>query len=72
LRFFLGRDNIHLSYVQDGQPVAQLPFLPLRILKPVGRLEASTHFGMLPESGTEQEFLERRLWQGLVETQPLE
>ncbi len=57
LRFFLGRDHIHLSYVWDGHPVAQLPFLTLRILQPVGRLEGGTHFGVLPESGTEQEFL---------------
>jgi hypothetical protein len=62
MRFFLGPDDIHLSYVQDGRPVAQLPFLALRILQPVGRLEGSTHFVVLLESGTEQEFLERRLW----------
>ncbi len=52
LRFFLGSDNIHLSYVQDGRPVAQLPFLALRILQPVESLEGSTHFGVQPESGT--------------------
>ncbi len=63
LKFFLGRDNIHLRYLQDGQPVAQLPFLALSILQPIGRLEGGTHFGVLPESGTNQEFLERRLWQ---------
>jgi hypothetical protein len=39
LRFFLGRDNICLRYVRDGPPVAQLPFLALSILQPVGRLE---------------------------------
>ncbi len=62
LRIFLGCDNVRLKYVRDRQPVAQLPFLALRILQPVGRLEGSTHFGALPESSTEQEFLERRLW----------
>ncbi len=62
LRIFLGRDDVHLSYVQDGRPVAQLPFLALIILQPVKRLEGSTHFGVLPESGTLQEFLKRRLW----------
>ncbi len=62
LRFFLGGDNICLSYVQDGRPVAQLPFLALGILQPVRRLEGSAHFGVLPESGTKHKFLERRLW----------
>jgi hypothetical protein len=65
LRFFLGHDDICLRYVWDGFLVAQLPFLALRILQPVGRLEGSTHFCMLPESDTKQEFLERRLWQNL-------
>ncbi len=57
LWFFLGHDDVHLRYVQDGQLVAQLPFLALTILQPVGRLEGGTHFGVLPESGTNQEFL---------------
>ncbi len=61
LRFFLGHDNVHLRYVRDGRPVAQLPFLALSILQPVRRLEGGTHFSVLPESGTKQEFLERRL-----------
>jgi hypothetical protein len=61
LRFFLGRDNVYLRHVQDGRSVAQLPFLPLSIIQPVGSLEGGTHFGVLPESGTKQEFLERRL-----------
>ncbi len=65
LRFLLGRHNIHLSGIQDGQPVAQLPLLTLRILQPAGSLEDSTHFDVLPESGTEQEFLERCLWPNL-------
>ena len=62
LRFLLGRHNIRLSGIRDGRPVAQLPFLALRILQPIGRLEGGTHFGVLPESGTKQEFLGRRLW----------
>ncbi len=61
LRFFLGCDDVYLRHVRDGWPVAQLPFLALRIIQPVGSLEGCTHFGMLPESGTKQEFLERRL-----------
>ncbi len=67
LRFFLGHDDIHFRYVQDGWPVAQLPFFALSILQPIGRLEGGTHFGILPESGTKQEFLERRLWQNSQE-----
>jgi hypothetical protein len=54
LRYFLGREDIHFRYVRDGQPVAQLPFLALSILQPIGRLEDGTHFGVLPESGTKQ------------------
>jgi hypothetical protein len=65
LRFFLGCDDVNLRYVRNGQPVAQLPFLTLGILQPAGRLEGGTHFGMLPESGTKEEFLERRLWWNL-------
>jgi hypothetical protein len=52
LMIFLGRDNIHLMYVRDGRPVAQLPFLALRTLQPIGRPEVGTHFGILPEPGT--------------------
>ena len=61
LRIFLGHDNVHLRDIQDRQQVAQLPFLALSILQPVGSLEGSTHFGVLSKSGTMQEFLERRL-----------
>jgi hypothetical protein len=67
LRFFLGCDNIHLRYLRDGRLVAQLPFLALSIIQPVGRLESSTHFGVLPEFSTKQEFLERQLWQNSYE-----
>ncbi len=59
LRFFLGCDDIYPRYVRDGRLVAQLPFLALSILQPFGRLVGSTHFGILPESGTKQDFLER-------------
>jgi hypothetical protein len=65
LRFFLEHDNVHLSYIWDGRPVAQLPFLTLGILQPVRRLKGSTHFGILQESSTEHKFLERRLWRDL-------
>ena len=62
LRFLLGRHNIRLSGIRDGRPVAQLPFLALGILQPIGSLEGSTYFGILPEYDTDHEFLERRLW----------
>ncbi len=65
LRFFLGRDDVYLRHVRDGRPVAQLPFLALSIIQPVRSLEGGTHFGMLPESGTKQEFFERRLRRNL-------
>jgi hypothetical protein len=61
LRFSLGRDDVYLRHVRDGWPVAQLPFLALSIIQPVGSLEGGTHYGMLPESGTKPKFLERRL-----------
>jgi hypothetical protein len=61
LRFLLGHHDIPLRNIRDGRPVAQLPFLTLGILRPFESLEGSTHFGILPESGTEHEFLERRL-----------
>jgi hypothetical protein len=63
LRFFLGCADVHHRYVRNGWPVGQLLLLALSILQPVRRLEEGTHFGVLPESGTKQEFLERRLWQ---------
>ncbi len=63
LGFFLGRDNVNHRKVRNGLPMRQLPFLALSVvLQHVRRLEESTHFGVLPESGTQQEFLERRLW----------
>ncbi len=65
LRLFLGRDNVYLRHIQDGRSVAQLPILSLGIIQPVRTLEGGTHFGVLPESGTKQKFLERRLWQNL-------
>jgi hypothetical protein len=63
LGFFLGRDGMDHRNVRNGWPMRQLPFLALSILQPVWRLKGGTHFGVLPESGTQQEFLERRLWQ---------
>jgi hypothetical protein len=65
LRFFHGRDNVYHRYVWNWWPVAQLPFLALGILQPVRRLEGGTHFGLLPEPSTKQEFLERRLRRNL-------
>jgi hypothetical protein len=65
LRFFLGRGDDYHRYVQNRRPVAQLPFLALGVLQPVRRLEGGTHFGLMPDSGTKQEFLERRLRRNL-------
>ncbi len=63
LRFLLGSYKICLRDIQDdGWPIAQLFFLAFGIVQPVGRLEGSTHFGVLPESSTEHEPLEQRLW----------
>jgi hypothetical protein len=62
LRFFLGHDDVYLRHVRDGRSVAQLPFFALSIIQPIRNLEGGTHFGVLPKSGTKQEFLERRLW----------
>jgi hypothetical protein len=67
LGFFLvlGCDDVNHRYVWNRQPMRQLPFLTLSILQPIWRLEGGTHFGVLPESDTQQEFLERRLWRNL-------
>ncbi len=62
LGFFLGHDNVYHWYARNGQPMRQLPFFALSVLQPIWGLEGGTHFGMLPESGTKQEFLNRRLW----------
>ncbi len=67
LRFFLGRNDVHHRYIRNGQSVGQLLFFALGILQPIRRLEGGTHFGVLPESDTKQEFLERRLWRNLKE-----
>ncbi len=65
LRIFLGRDNVYHGDLRDRRPMRQLPFLALSVLQSVWGLEGGTHFGVMPESGTQQEFLERRLWQNL-------
>jgi hypothetical protein len=65
LRIFLGRDDVYHRDVRDRRPMRQLPLLALSFLQPVWGLEGSTHFGVMPESGTQQEFLKRRLWQNL-------
>ncbi len=62
LRFLLGSHNIRFSDIRDGRQVAQLPFIALRIFQSAGSLKGSTYPGILPESGTEHKFLERRLW----------
>ncbi len=52
LGFFLGCDDVNHRNVWNGRLVRQLPYLALSVLQPVRRLEAGTHFGVLPESGT--------------------
>ncbi len=63
LRIFLGHDNVYHRDIQNGRPMRQLSFFALSILQPIWGLEGGTHFGVMPESGTQQEFLKRRLWQ---------
>ncbi len=65
LMIFLGRDDVYHRDVRNRQPMRQLPLLALSILQPIWGLEGGTHFGVMPESGTQQEFLERRLWRNL-------
>ncbi len=65
LRFFLGRDDVYHGDVRDRRLMRQLPLLALCILQAVWGLEEGTHFGVTPESGTQQEFLKRRLRQNL-------
>jgi hypothetical protein len=62
LRIFLGHDNVYHGEVQDRWRMRQLPLLALSVLQPVWGLEGGTHFGVMPESGTQQEFLKRSLW----------
>jgi hypothetical protein len=65
LRIFLGSDDVYHRDVRDRQPMRQLPLLALSILQPIWGLEGGTHFGVMSESGTQQEFLKRRLWRNL-------
>ncbi len=65
LRIFLGRDDVYHRDVRDRRPMRQLPLLALSILQPIWGLEGGSHFGVMPESGTQQEFLKRRLRQNL-------
>jgi hypothetical protein len=65
LRIFLGCDNVYHWDVRNRQPMRQLPLLALSVLQPIWGLEGGTHFCMMPESGTQQEFLKRSLRQNL-------
>ena len=65
LRLFLGRDDVYHRDVWNGRPMRQLPLLTLSILQPVWGLEGGTHLGVMPGSGTQKEFLKRRLRQNL-------
>jgi hypothetical protein len=62
LRIFLGHDDIFHGDVRNRRPMRQVPILALSVLQPVWGLEGGTHFGVMPESSTQQEFLKRRLW----------
>ncbi len=62
LRIFLGRDNVYHGDVWNRWPMRQMPLLTLSVLQPVWGLEGGTHFGVMPEPGTQQVFLKRRLW----------
>jgi hypothetical protein len=65
LRIFLGRDDVYHGDVRKRQPMRQLPLLALSILQPVWGLEGGPHFGMMTKSGTQQEFLKKRLRRNL-------
>ncbi len=65
LRIFLGHDDFYHRDVRDRRPMRQLPLLVLSVLQPIWELEGGTHFGVMPESGTQQEFLKIRLWRNL-------
>ncbi len=66
LRIFLGHEDVYHGDVRNRRPMRQLPLLALSVLQLVWRLEGGTHFGVMPESSTQQEFLKRRLWQNKV------
>ncbi len=53
-RIFLGRDKVYHSYIRDGRPLSQLPFLALDVLQHIRRLEVGTHLDVrvMPESST--------------------
>jgi hypothetical protein len=59
LRMFLGHDNVYHGHVRNRQPMRQLPLLALSVFQPIWGLEGGTHFGVMPESGTQQEFLKK-------------
>ncbi len=62
LRIFLGHDDVYHEDIRNRWPMRQqLPLLALSVLQPVWGIEEGTHFGVMPESGTQQEFLKRRL-----------
>ncbi len=52
LRLFLGHEDVYHRDVRNGRPMRQLSLLALSILQPIWGLEGSTHFGVVPESGT--------------------
>ncbi len=53
MRIFLGRDDVYHRDIRNRRPMRQLPLLALRVLQPVWGPEGCTHFGMMPESGTQ-------------------
>ncbi len=52
LMLFLGHDDVYHRDIRNGWPMRQLSFFVLSVLQPIWGLEGSTHFGMIPESGT--------------------
>jgi hypothetical protein len=63
LRIFLGCDDVYHGDIRNRRLMRQLPLLALSVLQPVWGLEGGTHFGVMPESSAQQEFLKRRLRQ---------
>ncbi len=71
LRFFLGHDDIRLSYIQDGRLVTQLPILHSEFFNPLGDLRVELILAYCQSPVLSTSFLKKTL-AGLVGTQPLE
>ncbi len=71
LRFLLGRYNIHLSDIRDGQLGAQLPFLAFGILHQLGAWWVELILAYCQSLVLSTSFLRKTL-AGIVGTQPLD